>query len=138
VTELLTTSDASYAKPAGLDITTYDRERGDVSGPFALAVAVTAGEGDGEARIVWLSSSLALDDDINTSVSGANYDFFMNSLGWLAGQAESVSIRAKSMEEARLTVPSGAAARMSLIIVGALPLGLLATGIYIFARRKRL
>ncbi len=138
MTELLTTSDASYAKPAGLDITTYDRERGDVSGPFALAVAVTAGEGDGEARIVWLSSSLALDDDINTSVSGANYDFFMNSLGWLAGQAESVSIRAKSMEEARLTVPSGAAARMSLIIVGALPLGLLATGIYIFARRKRL
>ena len=41
MTALLTTSDSAYSKAAGYDLTTYDREEGDLDGPFALAVAIT-------------------------------------------------------------------------------------------------
>ena len=50
VTELLTTSYTSYSKLAGYSMTDYEKEDGDIDGPFALAVSIdTAGEG----KIVW-------------------------------------------------------------------------------------
>jgi len=133
VTKLLTPSESSFVKPEGLAITSYDKEEGDKDGPFALAVAIS----EGDTRIVWLSSAMALDESTDSSVSGANYDLFVNSLGWLAGKRGGVSIRAKSLEEARLTVASGEAARMSVIMIGVLPTLTLGVGIYVFARRKR-
>ena len=42
VTPLLTTSDASYSKLAGYELDTYDKEEGDLDGPFTLAVSVEA------------------------------------------------------------------------------------------------
>ena len=45
VTPLLTTSDASYSKLAGYELDTYDKEEGDLDGPFTLAVSVEAGSG---------------------------------------------------------------------------------------------
>lgn len=36
VTPLLTTSDASYSKLAGYELDTYDKEEGDLDGPFTL------------------------------------------------------------------------------------------------------
>ena len=38
-TELLTTSAAAYSKLAGFEMTSYERENGDIAGPFALAVS---------------------------------------------------------------------------------------------------
>ena len=54
VTPLLTTSDASYSKLAGYELDTYDKEEGDLDGPFTLAVSVEAGSG----QMVWFSSCL--------------------------------------------------------------------------------
>ena len=47
VTSLLSTSDAAYSKLAGYDMATYEKEEGDVDGPFTVAVSVeSAGGGD--------------------------------------------------------------------------------------------
>lgn len=47
VTELLTTSDEAFSKTAGYDLATYEKEDGDIDGPFALAVSIAC-ENDGE------------------------------------------------------------------------------------------
>jgi ABC-2 type transport system permease protein len=78
-----------------------------------------------------------LDDSTNSTVSGANHDFFLNAMGWLSGEENSISIRAKSLREPTLVVTSGESTRMSLIIVALLPLLLLGIGIFVFVRRKR-
>ena len=50
VTELLTTSDASFSKVDGYDITTYEKEEGDIDGPFTVAVSVSCDGGGGLYR----------------------------------------------------------------------------------------
>ena len=46
VTALLTTSESAFSKLDGYDMTDYEKEDGDIDGPFALAVSIdTAGEG---------------------------------------------------------------------------------------------
>jgi ABC-2 type transport system permease protein len=137
VTELLTTSNSAFSKIAGYQLTTYEKEDGDIDGPFALAVAVTQTLDEGESRIVWVTSSALVDDTTNTRVSGGNQDFFLNALGWMCEHEESISIHAKSMNREYLTMSSSTAALMTLIVVIVLPLVYLVLGIRTWVRRKR-
>lgn len=139
VTELLTTSNAAFSKTAGYALTTYEKEDGDIDGPFALAAAVTETLEDGsETQIVWVSSASLLDEQTNMQVSGGNQDLFLNAVGWMCSPGEGeVSIHAKSLSYEYLTIPSGTASMLSVLIVGIIPLGYLAAGICIRIRRKR-
>ena len=56
VTQLMTTSEMAYSKAAGYAIETYEKEEGDVDGPFATAVAIDCGN---EGQIVWFASERA-------------------------------------------------------------------------------
>ena len=57
VTELLTTSGSAFSKTAGYDLSTYEKEEGDIDGPFALAVAISdTVDDDITSDIVWVSS----------------------------------------------------------------------------------
>ena len=38
-------SDSSFSKVAGYEMTTYDKEEGDIDGPFAVAVSVELDDG---------------------------------------------------------------------------------------------
>ena len=62
---------------------------------------------------------------------------FINSISWLCGQEESISIRAKSLSSDTLTVSSAAGSAYTLTVVGILPLGCLAVGMVVWIRRKR-
>lgn len=138
VSQLLTTSDASFSKIAGYALETYDREDGDIDGPFALAVAVSETlEDDETAHIVWVSSSSLVDDQTNQQVSGGNEDFFLNALGWMCEQEETISIRSKSIGYEYLTMSSAVSSTLTVVIVGIIPLACLGTGIGIRVRRKR-
>lgn len=94
VTALLTTSETAYSKAAGYHLSSYEREEGDVSGPFALAVSIRCGN---DGQIVWFASSKFLDEKFNSFSSGANLDLTMNSLSSLIGESEAVAIRSKSL-----------------------------------------
>lgn len=59
-------------------MSTYEKEEGDLDGPFALAVAITETLDDVETQIIWVSSAYLLDDATNAGVSGGNEDFFLN------------------------------------------------------------
>lgn len=60
VTELLTTSDEAFSKLSGYSMSTYEKEEGDLDGPFALAVAITETLDDVETQIIWVSSPTCL------------------------------------------------------------------------------
>lgn len=137
VTKLLTTSDSAFSKLAGYGLTTYEKETGDIDGPFALAVAVTQTLEDGEGHIVWVSSSSLLDETVNTQISGGNLDFFLNALGWMCEHEDSISIHSKSLDYEPLTMSSGTASALTVLVVAVIPLVYLGIGIYTWIRRKR-
>ena len=135
VTELLTTSDQAFSKTAGLEIETYDKEDGDVDGPFALAVSIEDASG---GQLVWFGSSSFLDDVYNAYSSGANVNLVMNALANLVGEREALSIRSKSLTYNYLTISDSTASLLKVLMIGVFPLVYLGIGIgVVVGRRKR-
>lgn len=139
VSELLKTSDSAYSKAAGLHLTTYAKEDGDIDGPFALAVcaredlSVTK-----HARLVWVSSTELLADKADQLVSGGNRNFFLNILAHICEEkGSSVVVMTKSLSYDRLTMNTAQEAVWVAVIVVLLPLAFLAVGIVVRIRRKR-
>ena len=145
VTPLLTSSEESYSKPDGYNITTYEKEEGDIDGPFNLAVAVeeTVSTQEDETRysdttrLVWFTSSASFEAATNEMVVGANYDLFLNALEWMSGQESAVSVRAKTLSSSYLTVPTASASFLSVLLIGVLPVAALALGAMIVIQRRR-
>jgi ABC-2 type transport system permease protein len=138
VSELLTTSDSAFSKISGYSLTTYEKEDGDIAGPFALAMlAEETVDDDTQSRVIWISSTYLLDDQTNMQVSGGNQDFFLNCLGYVIEQESSITIHAKSMSYDYLTMSSATGTMLTLLFVGILPLGYLLIGVRIWYRRKR-
>lgn len=133
VIALLETSSSSYAKLAGLDMETTAKEDGDTDGSFMVAAASELGEG----RMVWMSSAKLMDDNVNAMVSGGNSDLFMNSVNWMCDQQETISIRAKSMDEQGLTLTQAQNSFWSIVLLGVIPGAVIVLGIVIVMRRKR-
>ncbi len=138
ITELFTTSEDAYSKVDGYNLTTYSKEDGDIDGPFALGVAISESvDEDTETKIVWLGTSVMFDDSADAIVSGANGDMFLNALGWMCEREETISIRAKSLDSGYLTVSSQEASLWSFILIGIVPMGFIAQGIYTSVKRRR-
>lgn len=133
VTELLTTSNTSFNKADGYNLTTYEKEDEDAEGPFAVAVAVTCGE---EGKIVWISSSNFIDDLYNAYSSGANMDLAMNAMSYLVGENEAVAIRSKSLNYTYLTISDSSASVLKIMMIGVIPLGYLLVGLAVMLKRR--
>jgi len=134
VTELLTTSEASFSKATGYALSSYEKEEGDIDGPFALAVSVAA-ENDGQ--IVWFASSYFMDDMYNAYSSGANLDLAMNAMSSIIGESEAVSIRSKSLNYNYLTISDSTSSFLKTIMIAVFPLAYLGIGISVIAGRRR-
>lgn len=126
VTKLLTTSSTAFSKVAGYDLTTYEKEEGDIDGPFALAVSIS---NSSEGQIVWFSSSTFLEDMYNAYSSGANSDMTMNALSSLIGEREAMSIRSKSLNYNYLTISDSTSSLLKVMMIGIFPLVYLGIGI---------
>ncbi len=138
VTELLTTSSSAFSKLDSYEMTTYNKEDGDIDGPFALAVAITETVDDVETNILWVTTSALIDDTVNSYVSGGNQDLFLNALNWMCDNEESISIRSKSLNYSDyLVMDSSTASALTIVVVGIIPVAYLIVGIVIWVRRKR-
>ena len=136
VTALLTTSDEAFSKAAGYAMTTYDKEDGDTDGPFTLAVSITDSNAGG--KIVWVATDYLLDDMYNSYSSSANLDLVMNSLSWMVGKNDAVSIRAKSLNNTYLTISSSSATVLKIVMIGVIPVCFLLLGIDEVLRRRKM
>lgn len=134
VTGLLTTSDDSFCKTDGLNITTYEKEKGDTDGPFSLAVSV---KNTDESQIVWIASSYFLDDTYNAYSSGANLDLVINALSSMTGESDAVSIRSKSLDYSYLTISEQTASLLKTVMIGIVPVLYLLAGISVVVRRRK-
>lgn len=134
-TELLTTSEASFSKIAGYEMTSYEKEEGDIDGPFALAVSLVRDNG---GQIVWFSSDSFLDETYNAYSSGANVNLVMNAVSDMIGESDAMAIRSKSLNYNYLTISDSTAALLKVIMIGICPLLYLAIGIGVVLRRRRI
>lgn len=135
VTQLLTTSNSAFSKIDGYNITTYNKEEGDIDGPFAMAVSVEDTSG---GQMVWFASSYLIDDMYNAYSSGANVDMSMNALSSLIGEREAIAIRSKSLNYNYLTISESSGSMLKTVMIGILPLAYLGIGIWVILRRRRL
>lgn len=135
VTELLTTSDLAFSKTAGYNLSTYEKEEGDIDGPFTVGVSI---ESSGGGRIVWFSSSDFLDDMYNAYSSGANGDLAMNALSSLIGESEAMAIRSKSLNYNYLTISDSASSMLKTLMIGVFPIIYLGIGVLVILRRRRM
>ena len=132
---LLDTTESAYSKVAGYKQTTYDREEGDIDGPFSLGVDI---QDHSSGRIIFFSSSYLLDDMYNAYSSGANNDLVMNALSALMGERQAMSIRSKSLNYNYLTISESAASLLKLVMIGLVPLCYLAMGAATVWDRRRM
>ncbi|MGN1166681.1 MAG: GldG family protein [Lachnospiraceae bacterium] len=135
VTELLTTSSDAFAKAAGYQLSSYEKEEGDTDGPFTLAVSIEDNSG---GQIVWFASSYFLDDMYNAYSSGANADLAMNAVSSLVGETEAMAIRSKSLNYNYLTISDSTSSLLKILMIGVFPLAYLGIGIAVIMRRRRM
>lgn len=134
VTPLLTTSELSFSKAAGYALSSYEKEEGDVDGPFTLAVSVAA---ENEGEIIWFASSHFLDEMYNAYSSGANLDLAMNALSSVIGESEAVAIRSKSLNYDYLTISNFASSFLKTVMIAVFPLAYLGVGIFVIVERRK-
>ncbi len=135
VSPLLATSSSAFSKVAGYEMSTYEKEEGDIDGPLNLAVA--AEDSSSGAQILWLSTAYMLEDSADAQVSGANQDFFLNGLAWMCELEDSISIHSKSLDTEFLSINDGTASLLSLLVVGIIPVAYLCVGIITTVKRRR-
>jgi len=139
---LLVSSDKSFGK---VDIAGENKEQtlNDPDGPFNLAVAVTdegEREGQGSKAIVTASSFFLYPENVlpvRLSQPG-NHDFLFNSLNWLQGKEELISISPKSLMVFSLRMNQLQFYLFSGITVIVIPLLILGAGLVIWLRRRHL
>lgn len=140
VTSLLETSSGAYSKLKGVKLDTYDKEDGDIDGPFSLAALGTKNAGsETESNVIWVGSTTLVDDLANDYVSGGNQDLFLNMLSYLCEpEAAEYTIHAKPLGNTKyLTMESSTSAVLAILVVAIVPLAFLACGVVIWFRRKR-
>lgn len=136
VTPLLQTSADSFSKAAGYAMSTYEKEDGDVDGPFTLAVSIEDSAAGG--RVLWVASDYLLDEQYNAFSAGANLDFVMNGLSWMIGETDAVSIRSKSLDYNYLTISASSATWLKICMIGIIPACFLLLGVDEVLRRRKM
>lgn len=133
ITDLLSTSDGAYSK-VNFSGEVMDKEEGDIDGPFQLSLQVDDENG---GKLVVLGSTNVLLDEIDEAVSGANSDFFLNGINYLAQQEEKISVRAKDLSSNTATVTAFAQKALMVGTVMVLPAVTLLIGLVVVLKRKR-
>lgn len=135
--ELLKTSALSFAVASLDDL----KKRGgkldpskDTKGPLSLGVASSRKVGDQEARLVVIGDS---DFASNQAAKyAANGDLFYNTINWLAQDENLISIRPKNPTNRRIVLTIAQEKGLFWFSLVLLPLMVIATGIYIWWKRR--
>ncbi|HKV55071.1 MAG TPA: DUF4350 domain-containing protein [Candidatus Binataceae bacterium] len=142
VTPLAKTSDTSWAETDLTQLFEKQSARfggGDTKGPVTVATAVEANldqlkRGKGTARLVIFGDT---DFASNQYLENFfNHDFIMNSVDWLAGQANSISIRPRELRASRFSLTIGEFDVVFVLSVLLVPELLLIIGIAVWWERR--
>lgn len=135
VTPLLMTSAAAYAK-SGSQYSSSAQEASDKTGNFVLAAISESSSGDG--AVFALGSRYAYADDIMGTETYANKSFLAQVIQYLSGNSAAIDIPAKTLTTGSIAVSHGQELAAGIIFIGLIPLAIIAAGIVVRARRRRL
>ena len=108
-------------------------------GPFTLGLAVEEKISENATRLVWFTSPYLLLEDVNELSSGANYDLFFNSLNWLYGYEQGISVRAKNLLMDYLSIRQSQEIILGTgMIIGIPAIVLMAGGVRLYKRRSKI
>ncbi len=142
VTPLARTSDTSWAENDLVGL--FEKQaakfgQGDIKGPVTVAAAVEANldqlkRGKGRARLVVFGDT---DFASNQYIENFfNHDFIMNSIDWLGGQANAISIRPRTLRASRFSLTIGEFDVVFVLSVLLIPELLLIVGITVWWERR--
>ncbi|MBO0857547.1 MAG: Gldg family protein [Chloracidobacterium sp.] len=133
-TELLKTSENSWAETELKGNEAKYDEGKDTKGPISLGVAATRKVGDKEARLVVIGDSdFATDSYIRFYGNG---DLFFNTVNWLAQDEDLISIRPKSPTNRNITMTQAQQTTFGWLIALFMPLAVIGSGAYIWWTRR--
>lgn len=136
-TKLLTTSEQSVLKSGQKQVTTYEKEDGDLEGPFCIGVKAQKELDSGEGTLYVFTSAQMFTDYYDSAVAGNNKQLFSNIMGTIAGHEVSIAIPVKSYELELLTIPARTAYVYRAVFMVLVPLGSLAVGLAIWLMRRK-
>ncbi len=132
---LSTTADA-YVK-AG-DNASANKEAGDISGPFDLALAVTDSsytDTSHTTKVMIIGCLYMLVADMDSMVSGANTTFLLNCVNWLNDEGSTVYISPKSLEGTTIIIDEGSINNIKIVSWCVIPGILFLAGFIVWLRR---
>jgi hypothetical protein len=144
VTEIVQTSPSSWAETdlTGLferQVATLDAT--DMRGPVGIAVAVEANlkemgiAGEGDARLA-VFGSIEFANNQHFEGTFFNRDLLLNTVGWLVGQTDLLSIRPRTMRASRINFSQEEGTVIFYLSVLVLPELLLLAGLTVWWRRE--
>lgn len=137
IAPILTTSKQSYSK--GEDMTSYNKEANDESGPFDIGVAITDTtytDTNHTTKLVIFSAYSFLDDSFDYYVSGGNSSLEVSAMNWLNDTSDNVYIAPKSLESDSIVVSAATVIVIALICCLVIPFGLFITGFVVWLKRR--
>lgn len=136
-TKLLTTSENAVLKSAEKEITTFDKEEGDIEGPFCIGVKAEKTNEDKTSVLYVFTSAQLFTDQYDSYVAGNNKQLFSNIMGTIANHEVSVSIPIKNYELDWLTVPEKDSRLFKSIGMVFVPVVLFVVGLVIWLVRRK-
>ncbi len=137
-TPILTTSEGAFSRSEVSESTTFEKEEGDVDGPFAVALKVEKPAADGEISTVYAVGGESLfTSAADNWVSGNNIKLFAGMISTMADHESSTIVPVKSLTMSSLVFKAQTILITSLLCVIVIPLAVLVTGLVIWLRRRR-
>lgn len=137
-TPLLTTSDEAVLKKDVQNMMSYEKEDGDLEGPFTVGISVT--DTKSQAQLIVYTAPEMFTDSADQYVPGNNAALFAASIRSLAGEEKASSlivIPVKQYELQRLTIAQGTVLSVGFLTTVAAPLLLAVLGIIIWLKRRK-
>lgn len=137
VEPLLTTSSNSWGK-VNLNATTVSKEKGDLQGPFNIAVAITDEDASAgrTTKLIVVGNASFMNSDAISATNGTNLDFAINTLNWLQDKKDSISIRPKDLTAPYLIINDFQKLALSGFVVILIPAVVMIMGIIVWLRRR--
>lgn len=138
-TPLLSTSDDSFSRVDPLSgSTAFGKAKGDIDGPFTVALKAEKLTESGEASTaVIVTSETMFTSEADNIVPGYNVKLFCGVIAALADREISVAIPAKYYEIGNLAFSAGTVYVAAAVSIFVLPLGCLIAGLIIWLRRRK-
>lgn len=137
-TKLLGTSDQAFAKADVQNMTSFEKEEGDVQGPFTVGISVT--DSESQAQLYVYTSTEMFSEEADQQVSGNNSALFAASVSSMAAGEETsnlIVIPVKEYTLESLVISQGTIILAGFCSVIAVPILLVAVGIVIWMRRRK-